>query len=154
MKPINVLNKLNESINLDKIKKLPDWVIEQFVDGKDKVTYWYCNDCNAYYDEPQTQRTDMEAFYGVGSMFPDHHYEDLLMCPKCEGGLEEVTLYDWEIIDAFLEDEKLSQEIYERFEKEHPDILGQYYREQGTHHCDIFEDHPEYAWEIILEMIG
>ena len=119
----------------------------------DEVTYWYCTDCDEYFKEPHSVKTDMEDFYGVGSVFQDHHYQDLIMCPQCDGDLQEVTVSIEDITEAFLDNAELRSEIYERYEKEHPDTVGEYYIKQGTHHCDIFEDYPEYADEIVKEMI-
>ena len=153
MKPISIIKRLNESLTFDKVKELPDWIIEGILDNG-KVKVWYCEECDKYYDEPKTKRTNMEMHYGVASLFPDSHYEDLLMCPICEGGLEEITIDDYDLTEAILDDYNIYEKVYERFEEEHPDIVGEIYRKEGTHHCDIFQDNMDYAWETIKEMIG
>lgn len=153
MKPIKIINKLNESYSLKEVKQFPDWIIEKILDDE-SITAWYCSNCNEYFEEPYSEKTDMEDYYGVGSDFSNHNTQDLVMCPNCKDGLVEKEISAWDIEDAIMSDSDLYGRVFERFEQKYPDIVGAYYAREGTHHCDYFSDNPEDAWETIKEMIG
>ena len=51
-----------------------------------------CNNCDEIFDEPESERIDLESYYGVGSLFPDHHYGYLSVCPYCNS--EDFDEYD------------------------------------------------------------
>lgn len=44
---------------------------------------WYCEDCGEEFDEPDEVEVDLEYEYGVGGLFPDHHYANCYCCPCC-----------------------------------------------------------------------
>lgn len=46
---------------------------------------YYCEHCGQYITEDETylRRVDLEDEYGVGGMFPDHHYETWMYCVNC-----------------------------------------------------------------------
>ncbi len=57
---------------------------------------YLCDDCRRTFEEPDTETIDMESYNGVGSMFADHHYAEINVCPFC--GSEELTrTYEEEI---------------------------------------------------------
>ncbi len=43
-----------------------------------------CNDCYEIFDEPESERVDMEEYYGVGGLFGNHHHEYMSVCPFCK----------------------------------------------------------------------
>lgn len=54
---------------------------------------YYCEHCGQYVTEENTylRKVDLEDEYGVGSMFPDHHYETWMCCTNCgESSLNEI----------------------------------------------------------------
>ena len=96
---MKVYNKILENLrNGIKLQSLNDDIIEKVADGC-TVRLYQCNDCGGVFDEDSivSVRTDMENYYGVGSDFPDHHYENLLGCPDCNStDIEELGLYELE----------------------------------------------------------
>lgn len=52
-----------------------------------------CCDCGEIFDEDDadSRRICLEEEYGVASMFPDRHYQDIMVCPHC--GSEELDEY-------------------------------------------------------------
>lgn len=42
-----------------------------------------CWNCDRKFDEPDVKRTTYEDYYGVGSMFPNHHSMEYECCPYC-----------------------------------------------------------------------
>lgn len=157
MKPINVLNKLNESsITMQDVKKLPDWMIDDFIDDANSVRSWHCEDCHSFFKEPGYESVDMFDYYGVAGDFPGHHsYQDFAKCPECGSeNIEKTSVWQDDIINAVVDDQEAHEKVYEKLDKEHPDIVGEYYRREGTHHCDILADEPDLAWETIKEMLG
>lgn len=60
-----------------------------------------CRECERVFDEPDYIERCAEDYYGVGSMFPDRHYEVFVECPYCgapiyleEDEIDEEDLYD------------------------------------------------------------
>lgn len=53
-----------------------------------------CNDCGSIFDEPDSEYIDLEEYYGVGSLFNDHHHEYMSVCPCC--GSNDYEYYDEE----------------------------------------------------------
>lgn len=135
--------KLNESEVIDKINKIPTWVKEELQD-KGKADVWYCDDCDKYFKEPNVVRTDMENYHGVGDLFSDHHYQDFVECPYCEGNLEEITLNIDDLVGELMEDEEAYEKIYNMFCERYPELV----------HSDLYlEDYPDQVYEIAKEMI-
>lgn len=50
---------------------------------REDIGAYYCKDCGAFCDEPTTKTVDLESVFGVGSMFPNHHYSKMFGCPFC-----------------------------------------------------------------------
>ena len=42
-----------------------------------------CNNCGCLFEEPCVVRTTYENYYGVGGLFPNHHYLSYECCPNC-----------------------------------------------------------------------
>lgn len=53
---------------------------------RDDIGAYYCEDCDLWFDEPCAEDVDLESFFGVGSMFPNHHYSTMFSCPFCHEG--------------------------------------------------------------------
>lgn len=56
---------------------------------RDDIGAYYCDSCECWFDEPATEKVDLEDMYGVGSMFSDHHFSTFLCCPFC--GSEDIS---------------------------------------------------------------
>lgn len=87
----------------------------------------------------------MENYYGVGSDFPNHHYQDLIMCPTCGDGLSEEKITLDSVVDEFLGNDKTYEVIYDKFCERYP--------EKVTSDTIIEEDYIDEVIEIIKEMI-
>jgi DNA-directed RNA polymerase subunit RPC12/RpoP len=53
-----------------------------------------CSNCDEVFDEPKTERTTYEHYYGVDDLFPNHHSLYLDVCPYC--GDEEIEEFEEE----------------------------------------------------------
>ena len=49
---------------------------------------YQCAECRSMFTEPAGKTVILEDYYGVGSLFPDHHYGMIDVCPEC--GSEEI----------------------------------------------------------------
>lgn len=150
-------SKLNESaITMQDVKNFPDWMIEEFTNDANSVSSWYCEDCHSFFKEPRYDKVDMFDYQGVAGDFPGHHsYQDMPKCPVCGSeNVKEKSVWQDDIIDAIVNDQAACEEVYKKLDKDHPDIVGEYYRRDGTHHCDILTDEPDLAWETIKELLG
>lgn len=58
-----------------------------------------CNDCGRSFDELISIKTSYENYYGVGSLFSNHHSLTIDVCPYCKSE-------DWEEVDDDDEDEE------------------------------------------------
>lgn len=56
---------------------------------------WRCNECGRTFDTPDYVEICWEDEYGVMSMFPNHHYGVIAVCPEC-GDREIEETYDYE----------------------------------------------------------
>lgn len=54
---------------------------------------YQCDICGEIFDEYEsgTERICLESEYGVAGMFPDMHYQDIMVCPAC--GSREFSRY-------------------------------------------------------------
>lgn len=61
-----------------------------------------CNDCGERFEEPISVKTSYENYYGVGSLFPNHHSLYIDVCPRCKSE-------DWEEVEDkdYEEDEEI-----------------------------------------------
>lgn len=87
------------------LARLDDDTIERVVGGGLAKLY-KCEDCGVIFEEENSAlvRTDMEAFYGVSSLFPDTHYENLTGCPSCFSvELEDLGTFSLEDFDDYEE---------------------------------------------------
>ena len=50
------------------------------------MNIYHCDNCGLYFSEEniKIKKVNLEILYGVGNLFPDHHYEELGFCPNCE----------------------------------------------------------------------
>ena len=61
-----------------------------------------CANCGHYCTETdlQTKTVDLENEHGVGSLFPDHHREEVRVCPECgSSSLEEENFDERDLAD-------------------------------------------------------
>lgn len=65
-----------------------------------------CNNCGEIFEEADEIRTSYEAYYGVGTYFPDRTPLFLQVCPKCHS----------DDIEDFMEEEDEEEEEDEVFE--------------------------------------
>lgn len=59
-----------------------------------------CNDCGRSFDELISIKTSYENYYGVGSLFGNHHSLYLDVCPYCKSE-------EWEVVE---EEEEFDEE--------------------------------------------
>ena len=52
-------------------------------------------------------------------------------------------------IDKYIEEH--SDEIFEEYEQEYPDVVGAYYLREGTHHCDFVADNIDLIYDYVKE---
>lgn len=60
--------------------------IQEDIANLNTVSVMKCDDCDSIVktdDVTETKQVNMEALNGVASDFPDHHYQDFPVCPKC-----------------------------------------------------------------------
>lgn len=78
---------LLESFNEKKpmITDLSSTAEEELFDNK-VISLYRCEDCGKVFsdNEMDSVEVDMETYYGVGSDFPDHHYQSMSACPGCK----------------------------------------------------------------------
>ena len=78
------------------ISDLSSTAEEELFDNK-VITLYRCDNCDKVFcdNEMDSVRVDMEAYYGVGSDFPDHHYENMSACPNCKStDFEDIGTFD------------------------------------------------------------
>lgn len=86
---MNESTSIKESVNWS---DLNDEIKEQLDDG-DTVALMKCDNCGSIVtteEVTETRKVDMEDYYGVGSDFPDHHYQEFSVCPNCG----DIDIYD------------------------------------------------------------
>ena len=92
-----------------KVTDLSSTAEEELFDNK-VINLYRCSDCNRVFsdNEMDSVRVDMEAYYGVGADFPDHHYENMSACPECKSvDFEDLGAFD---LDDFEDGWKLQDE--------------------------------------------
>lgn len=92
-----------------KVTDLSSTAEEELFDNK-VINLYRCSDCNRVFsdNEMNSVRVDMEAYYGVGADFPDHHYENMSACPECKSvDFEDLGAFD---LDDFEDGWKLQDE--------------------------------------------
>lgn len=101
---MKVHNKILENLRSGiKLSDLDDSIIDEILNGN-IVRLYRCDSCGNICDEDGlgSQRTDMECYYGVGSDFPDHHYQNLIVCDNCgSDDIEELGLYELEDFEDY-----------------------------------------------------
>ena len=97
-------NILLESFNSKKPKlsDLSSYIQELLFDGN-VVSLKKCENCGNVFDDSLASsyiNVDMEDYYGVGSYFPDHHYQSMLACPNCKSiDIDDLGEYSLEDFD-------------------------------------------------------
>ena len=66
-----------------------------------------CNNCENRFEEPSRKRISFEDYYGVGNLFSNHHYTDMLVCPNCDDDDIEDDYKDLVILDENEIDEEI-----------------------------------------------
>lgn len=85
------------------------------------MTFYRCRECGLIVSEDQliVKKVCMENYYGVGSMFPDKHYQEMTWCPNCEdySDFEELN-YDEDDIPYLLETIEDNENLIRRYKAE------------------------------------
>ena len=104
MKLINeIWTNLKNSI---KFEDLSDEIKEKIANDY-TLTLWKCDSCNNIFeeDEADSKKVNMEVYYGVASLFPDSHYSDIAVCPRCGSeDIEEVGIFNKEDFEEELKE--------------------------------------------------
>lgn len=72
---------------------------------------YVCNECNEEFDYPITVKTSLEGYYGVSSLFSNHHRMLLEVCPYCESEDFEEINEDFDDEDDYFEYEYEGDEL-------------------------------------------
>lgn len=82
-----------------------------------------CGNCGCRFTEPDRLDTTYERYYGVGSLFPNHHSLTIEVCPRCgSDDFSEINLCEtcrWKNVD--------------------PDSVN-YCDNNESHDCDDYEE--------------
>ena len=145
MKTKDLINRLTESSHsaiLNKFKSLPDELKAELIEDRDVKAY-YCDNCHKYV-EPKTENVDMEDYYGVGGDFPDHHHEEMTVCPICGNtlGLPENISFE-DVYEAFIDYDY--DEVYQEFSETYPELI--------TSDTIIDEEYPDEVAEVIKGLL-
>ena len=95
-----------------KVMDLSSTVREELFDNK-AVNLYRCNVCDRVFsdNEMDSVEVDMEDYYGVEADFPDHHYENMSVCPKCKSiEFEDLGVFD---LEDFKDGWKLQENLKE-----------------------------------------
>lgn len=75
--------------------------IQNDINDLETVALMKCEDCSSIVktdDVTETKQVSMEDYYGVGSDFPDHNYQEFSVCPRC-GSIDIYDIGDFDYTD-------------------------------------------------------
>ena len=110
-----------------KFEDLSDEIKEKIADDY-TLTLWKCDSCNNIFeeDEADSKRVNMEVYYGVASLFPDSHYSDIAVCPRCGSeDIEEIGIFNKEDFE-----EELKESMWKRINGPREKFMDQGYSKQ------------------------
>ena len=126
MKLINeIWTNLRDRIKFEDL----DGDLQEKIEDGYTLTLYKCDDCDNIFEEENggSKRVNMEVMYGVASLFPDSHYQDLLCCPRCDSlEIRELGTFNKEDF----EDEELNESMWKRIAGKRQKFMDQGYDKQ------------------------